>query len=76
LCGDFPPEGNRIHVVDEGAPAVDLDDRQPLPVLSLELGIAGDVYLPERNAALLQDRARAVAEVASRGVEQDDVGYG
>jgi hypothetical protein len=76
LCADFPPQCAGIDVVDECAPAVDLDDRQPFPVLRLELRIPRDVHLAEGDAALSEDRARALAEVATRGVEQDDVGYG
>jgi hypothetical protein len=76
LCADFSSKRPRIDVVDEGAAAVDLHHGQPLPVLRLELGIVRDVDFAERDAALPENRPRAIAEVTASRVEQDDVGYG
>jgi hypothetical protein len=63
-------------VVDEGTLAVDLDDRQPLAIASLEVGIAADVNLDELELALcarlLQHRARPLAEVAPLRMKEDD----
>jgi hypothetical protein len=42
LCVDLAPESVRLDVVDEGPLAVDLDDRKPLAVASLELRVAVD----------------------------------
>ena len=68
-------------MVDEGAFALDLDDRQPLAVPRLELRVAADVDLlqlePDFRAHLRDDRAGAFAEVAALCVVQRDVGgYG
>jgi len=68
-----------VDVVDEAPPSVDLDDRDPLPVRGLELGVAVDRDLLELEAELLarsrDDPARRRAEVAAgRGVE-DDFGF-
>jgi len=76
LCVDFAPEGSRIDEVDKGPPSVDLDDGQPLPILGLELGVTGDVDLVERLAALDEDCARPLAEVAAVRVVEDDARYG
>jgi len=76
LCVDFAPEGSRIDEVDKGPPSVDLDDGQPLPILGLELGVTGDVDLVERLAALDEDGARPLAEVAAVRVVEDDARYG
>jgi hypothetical protein len=63
-------------VVDEGALAVDLHDRQPFAVASLEVGIAADVHLDQLELALgpglLEHRARPLAEVAPLRMEEDD----
>ena len=79
LC-NRPPERVRLHVVREAAPAVDLDHRQPLPVFGLEGGIAGDVDLAQVEAELLTElghqAAGLLAEMAARGVVDDDLGYG
>jgi hypothetical protein len=73
-------EGVRLDVVGETAPSVDLDHRQPFAVLGLEGGIPGDVDLAQVEAELLPERrddaAGALAQVAARGVIDDDVGYG
>ena len=60
---------------------VDLDDGDPRAVAGLELGIAVDRDLLEVERHLVvhgpDDRARGVAEVASRGtVEADAVAHG
>ena len=69
-----------MHVVDETTAAVDLDDRDPLPVGRLELGIAVDGDLPQLEAELVMrsrdHTLRRRAEMAAgRGVE-DDFRYG
>jgi hypothetical protein len=74
-------EGVHLHVVRKPPPAVDLDDRQPLPVLRLEGGVPGDVDLaqvePELPLQLPHLLERSLAEVAALGVVDDDVGgYG
>jgi hypothetical protein len=74
-------EGIDLDVVREAPPAVDLDDRQPLAILGLELLVAGDVDLAELEAELVPEgshlRQRPLAEVAALGVVDDDVGgYG
>ena len=66
--------------VDEGPLAVDLDDREQLPVPSLELRVAVDRDFFQLEAELLpelRDRIpRTLAEVAPlRAVEPND-GYG
>jgi hypothetical protein len=77
LCGQFAPQSGRIDVVDEGALAVDLDDRQPFPILRLELQIAVDLDLAqvERNFPLNlgDNRASSLAEVAAASVVEDDL---
>jgi hypothetical protein len=71
-----------VHVVDEGLDAVHLDDRDPLPVAALELGVAADVHLAELERHLgphpLDHAARGVAEVTALGRVEDDgvLGYG
>jgi hypothetical protein len=69
-----------MDVVDEAPPAVDLDDRDPLAVRSLEGGIAVDGDLPQLEAQLVSRRldhaAGRLAEVAARRGEEDDLRYG
>ena len=69
-----------MDVIDEAAPAVDLHDRDPLPVRRLELGIAVDRDLPQLEAELVarrgDDAAGRLAEVAARRREENDFGYG
>jgi hypothetical protein len=71
-----------MDVVDETPPAVDLDDRDPLPVRRLEPGVAVDRNLAQLEAELVprgaDDAAGGLAEMtARRGVEDDvDFGYG
>jgi hypothetical protein len=69
-----------VDVVDEAPPAVDLDDRDPLPVRGFELGIAVDRDLAQLEPLLVlrlaDDAARGLAEVATRRGEEDDVRYG
>ena len=66
-----------LHVVREAAPAVDLDDRQPLAIRGLELGLAGDVDLVQVEAELGSERThlgeRTLAEVAPLRVIDDDL---
>jgi hypothetical protein len=67
-----------VHVVGEAPPAVDLHDRQPLPVLGLQGGVAADVDLAQVEAELVPERAhlreRALAEVTALRVVDDDFG--
>jgi hypothetical protein len=69
-----------VHVVDEAAAAVDLDDRDPLPILGLQLWIAVDRHLAQLEAELAvrgrDDAAGRLAEVAARRGVEDDFGYG
>jgi hypothetical protein len=70
----------RIHEVRERPLAVDLHDRQPLPIASLELWIPGDVDLLELERLLgtrgVQDAPRGRAQVAAVRVVESDAGYG
>lgn len=74
------PERFRLHEVRECVLAVDLDDRQALPVARLELGVASDVDELELEAELglcvAHDLERALAEPAVGRVVEDDVRYG
>jgi hypothetical protein len=69
-----------VDVVGETAAAIDLDDRDPLPVRRLELGIAVDRDLPQLEAELVarsgDDATGGLAEMAARRGEEDDLGYG
>jgi hypothetical protein len=69
-----------VDVVDESPPAVDLDDRDPLPVLGLEPRIAVDRDLPQVEAELgprgADYAAGGLAEMAARRRVEDDLGYG
>jgi hypothetical protein len=69
-----------VDVIDEAAPSVDLDDRDPLAVPRLERGVTVDLHLPQLEAELLsrlRDNAlRRLAEVATRSGVEDDFGYG
>jgi len=69
-----------VHVVDETPPAVDLHHRDPLAVCRLELGITVDGDLAQLEAELVvcrgNDAPSRCAEVAARGAEEDDFGYG
>jgi hypothetical protein len=69
-----------MDVIDEAAPAADLDDRDPLAVLRLERGVAVDRDLAQLEAELVTRRGddavgRRAEVAAGRGVE-DDLGYG
>jgi hypothetical protein len=73
-------ERTGVDEVDETPPAVDLDDRDPFPVLDLERRIAVDPYLTQLEAELVprraDDAAGGLAQMAAhRGVE-DDFCYG
>jgi hypothetical protein len=78
LCGEAPAERVRVDVVGEDPLAVHLDDRQPLAVAGLELGVARDVDRLEREAELgaqlLELLTGAVAEVAPCCVVERDYG--
>lgn len=70
-----------LDVIGETPPSVDLDDREPLPVLGLERVVARDVHLAQGEAELglkrPHQRERPLAEVATLRVIDDDVGgYG
>jgi hypothetical protein len=78
---DLATQAVGVHVVDERPLAVDLDDRQPLPIPSLEFRIPADVDFLELEPELLAHasnrRERALAQVAALGVVDDDFrGYG
>jgi hypothetical protein len=79
LC-NRAPERVGVHVMDEAAPAVDLDDRDPLAVRGLERGIAVDRNLPQLEAQLVSrrgdDAAGRLAEMATRGAVENDLRYG
>jgi hypothetical protein len=69
-----------VHVVDETAATVDLHDRDPLAVRSLEAGIAVDLDLAQLEAELVvrgrDDTPGSRAEVAARSGVEDDSSYG
>ena len=74
-------EGFDLDVVGEAAAPVDLDDREPLAIFSLESVVAGDVDLAEGEAELRLELPHLLegplAEVAALSVIDDDVGgYG
>jgi hypothetical protein len=79
LC-NRTPERVGVDVVDETPPAVDLDDRDPLPVGRLELGIAVDGDFPQLEAQVVvrsaDDAPRRRAEVAAGRRVEDDLRYG
>jgi hypothetical protein len=70
----------RLHVVRKTAPAVDLHDRDPLPVGALQPLVAADVDLPQLELQLpsqaREDGPRALAQVAVLRVVDDDVAQG
>jgi hypothetical protein len=76
LC-DLAAQCLGLHEVDERLLAVDLDYGNQLAVSLLELGIAADVDLLELEAELVAKlgdrRPRALAEVAVRGVVEDEL---
>ncbi len=76
MCGQLPPECVRLDVIGERANPVDLDDREPLTVAGLELGVAADVDLLELEAELFLQRGdlcpRALAEVTPLCMEDAD----
>jgi hypothetical protein len=78
LCCEPAAERVRVDVVGEDPFTVHLDHGQPLPVAGLELGVARDVDLLEREAELgaqlLELLACAFAEVAPRRVVERDYG--
>jgi hypothetical protein len=76
LCRQFSSQRGRIDEVDEGPLAVELDDRQPLPIPGLELRVAADVDLVERLAGRCQDVSSLLAERAAGSVIEDDPRYG
>ena len=82
LCGLEPlPKRLRLDVIDAGALALDLDDRDQFPVSGLELRVAVDLDLlelePELGAKFLQLLLGPLAEMAAgRLVENDSRGRG
>jgi hypothetical protein len=80
LCAQLATERVGLDVVDERALSIDLDDRQPFPVARLELRVAADVDLLEREPELLPQlpnlRPGALAEVTTLRVVQRDARYG
>ena len=79
MCNRFS-ERIGLDVVRETAPAVDLDHREPLPILGLEGRVAPDVHLPQIEAELVAERAhlleRTLTQVTAFGVKEGDLGYG
>jgi hypothetical protein len=79
LC-DLSAERIRRDEVGERALALDLDHREQLAVLGLQLGLSADVDLLELEAELglrrLDDTARRRAQVAALGGVEDDARYG
>src|SRR5512135_827811 len=79
LC-NRPAQRIRMHVVREAPPSVDLHDRDPLPELRLELGVAVDRDLAQLEAELVARSAHhppgRLAQVAARRGVEDDLGYG
>jgi len=77
LCAYLAAKRSWIHVVDESALAVDLNDREPFAIASLELDVAADVDLVELEVDLLpdllQEPARPLAEMTSLCVVEDDL---
>ncbi len=74
LASGAQPAPQRLpwDAVDEHALTVDRDNRQPLAMLRLERGIAGDVHLVVRDALVVEHRARLLAQMAAvRGVQDD-----
>jgi hypothetical protein len=69
-----------LHEIGECPLSLDLDDRQPLTVQGLELGVTGDIDLLELKRLLdpygLQHAPRGRAQVALGGVEENDPDYG
>ena len=69
-----------MHVVHETPAPVDLDDRNPLPVCGLELGVAVDGDLPQLEAELVacctDDATGRRAQVAAGRAVEDDLRYG
>ena len=69
-----------MHEVGESSLSLDLDDRQPLTVPGLELGVSGDVDLLELERLLdpygFQHAPRGRAQMALGGVEENDPDYG
>jgi hypothetical protein len=66
-----------LEVVGETPPTVDLDDREPLPILGFERGVTADVDLGQREGELGLERTNLVehtlAEMAALRVVDDDV---
>jgi hypothetical protein len=79
LC-NRTPKRIRVDEVDEAPPAVDLDHRDPLPVLGLERGVAVDPDFAQLEAELVpccaDDAAGGLAEVTARRGVEDNFGYG
>src|SRR5207245_896237 len=79
LPRESPPQRVGGNVIDEGALAVDLDHRKPLPVARLELGVATDFDLLEPHAELAADLLdhcpRTLAEVTARRAVKNDLGF-
>jgi hypothetical protein len=79
LC-NRPAERVGVYVIDEAAPAVDLDHGDPFAIRGLELGVAVDRHLPQLEADLVargrDDAARRLAEMATRRGVEDDLCYG
>jgi hypothetical protein len=80
LCGrQLPPKGLGLNVVRADALAVELDHRDQLAVTPLELRVAVDRDLVDRESQLFAEReelhARALAQMAPLGLVEDDAGF-
>ena len=77
MCAQFAAKGIRVYVVDKGPLPVDLHHWEPLTVARLQHGIVVDLDLLEVERNLLpdlgDDSPRALTQVASRCVIQDDL---
>ena len=77
MCSELATKRIRLDVVDERPAPVDLDDRQKLAVARLELRVARDVDLGERELLLApqlgERRPGTLAEVAALGEVENDL---
>jgi hypothetical protein len=80
LCRQLATKRLRLDVVRESLDAVDLHDRDQLPIARLQLRIPGDVDLSQVEVELVAEAGerllRPLAEVAPRRVIEDDFRYG
>jgi hypothetical protein len=67
---ELPQQGALVDVVDERPLAVDLEDRQPLPVARLEGLVARDVHRVVFEAKTIELRTCTLAEAAPLPMEE------